>query len=182
MVSNGLKILALLLVLFSCGSVRERANSGQGADKHVFILNATINTHKPHCGGMAPTERTRYGVTSPVSNGEFYLYRGTSRPEDTNRLRPVKTDENGQFSVELAEGAYQMIRAHKLLSLEAFIAANTYDHPHYEVRPEACFEAWKNTPDFSFTIVSDTTMILTEQHKCFTEANPCLIYIGPHPP
>jgi hypothetical protein len=178
-------LFSALLLLASCGTKKNCCASANADDTLIVAktsFSGTIQTHRPHCGGMRPSPEQEQGFIEPVINADFYIYQG-SVPTNKADFTKVTTDASGKFSVDLAQGNYNIIQANKLLSLEKFIELNTPGGKYYKASPPTCFETWKNAPDFSFVVTASALeKVFTERHRCFTGANPCLKYDGPYPP
>ena len=174
-------LMGVLSLIVACKNIDNGGISGNSKDS--VDINGKIQIHKPYCGGAAPSPEQAEGFNEALPNAVFYLYKD-SLPDDKDDLLKVTTDEKGGFDTKLTPGSYHLIQEAKLGSLEEFIKAKRIDDDHYKSHPEECYERWFNAPDFSF-VVTDTTghnPVLTEWHRCFTGANPCLIYTGPYPP
>lgn len=176
-------LLSALILLMSCGSVKDdHSGNGQTTVSNKGVdFQGTIMMHKPYCGGAAPTPDQEMGFNEPVRNAEFYLYKD-SMPRKRSGFILVKTNEQGIFNVKLVPGKYYIVQKNKLLSLEEFIKVNTVNNQYYTKKPDSCFEKWKNSPDFSFELTGKDEKVFTENHRCFTGANPCINYTGPYPP
>ncbi|MCH2224441.1 MAG: hypothetical protein MK066_06685 [Crocinitomicaceae bacterium] len=185
-------LFSALLLLASCGTNKKCCDAANAVVKETTIKDTvvkeskmflgTIQLHRPFCGGMRPNSEQEKGFIEAVSNADFYLYQGEI-PTNQSEFIKFTTNDLGKFTLDLAPGKYNIIQANKLLSLEKFIAVNNPKSEHYKVAPSTCFEKWKNSPDFSF-VMTDVSQekVFTENHRCFTGANPCLKYTGPYPP
>ena len=186
----GIGLVALVFMATSCGAKKNGSSdtvSTNNVDTTQVVstegmLSGLIQTHTPYCGGMKPTPEMEKGVWEPVMNADFYIYQD-SMPTKKSDFIHIKTDAEGKFSVKLDPGDYHIVQAQKLLSLEEFIKKNTPSSELYRLAPESCFETWKNSPDFSFSMTTEAkSETFTENHGCFIGANPCLKYVGPYPP
>lgn len=178
--------LGLSLVLFaSCAEVKEGAENA--ADTAVNIwqgkqkLTVTFQSHRPYCGGAAPTEEQANGFTNPMVNKVFYLYKD-ERPNSITDMVKLTTDESGTFSIDLKDGRYSVISEDKTLSLKEFIKKKKIEGQFYEYSDDACFETWRTTPEFTIELSSATEETVTINEKCYTGDNPCMQYTGPYPP
>jgi len=175
--------LSLLLVA-GCGCVQKGDPDSGGevtaqSKEHKLIL--TVKEFRRHCGGMAPTPEMEANRTQPASGVVYYIYEGT-RPSQKSDFTRVVANGEGVITIELPDGDYEMIQEDKLLSLKEFIALKKIGGVHYRNKPDTCYEDWRNKPDFSVALRSDSTVLFTINHKCFTGTNPCLEYTGPYPP
>lgn len=177
--------LGLSLALFSCAEVKNTAedvadgavNLWQGKQR----LTVTFQTHRPYCGGAAPTPEQENGFTEPMANKVFYLYKD-DRPKSVKDMVKVTTDAEGTFGIDLKDGRYSIISEDKILSLSDFIKKKKIEGQFYEYSDDACFETWRTTPEFIIDLAHATEKVVTIETDCYTGDNPCMKYTGPYPP
>ena len=91
--------LGLSIALFSCAELKNSAENA--ADNAVNIwqgkqtLSVTMQSHRPYCGGAAPTKEQERGFTEALADQVFYIYKD-ERPKSVKDMVRVKTDENGK--------------------------------------------------------------------------------------
>lgn len=175
-----------LLLIAGCGCAHNNEPGSNGGQENIVqsgthALTLKIQEYHQHCGGMPPTPEMEANSTRPASRLVYYLYEGT-RPTRTSDFTRIVSNSEGIITLVLANGNYRMIQEDKLLSLEEFITLKNIEGIHYSAKPSNCYEDWRNRPDLSVSLTSDTTMQFTINHKCFTGTNPCLDYTGPYPP
>ena len=178
-------LLAIGIALGSCADLRESVDGAVDAADNIWkgkqTLTVTFESHRPYCGGAAPTEEQSAGFTNAIVNQVFYIYKD-ERPESVTKMVRVKTDEKGTFSIDLEDGTYSIISEDKALSIEEFIKKKKIEDQFYSYSDDACFETWRTTPDFTIELSHPTEEVVTVQEKCFTGDNPCMKYTGPYPP
>ena len=126
----------------------------------THALTLKIQEYHQHCGGMPPTPEMEANSTRPASELVYYLYEGT-RPTRTSDFTRIVSNSDGIITLDLANGNYRMIQEDKLLSLEEFITLKNIEGIHYSAKPGNCYEDWRNRPDLSISLTSDTTMQFT---------------------
>jgi len=147
-------------------------------------VTITLQTHRPYCGGAPPTPEMMNGIYEPLQEVVFYISPDNDS-SDQKEFTEVKTDINGQFTLDLIKGrTYYLFQGDKLGSEQDFIEKYSVNQKFYENRGDDCLIEWMKTPDFSFELTRESGdgITLTQSHKCFTGANPCLVYNGPMPP
>ncbi|MFT5858964.1 MAG: hypothetical protein ACI865_001060 [Flavobacteriaceae bacterium] len=175
-----------ILLITGCGCMQNGDAATDGEPESVeqynkYTLTMTIQGYHPHCGGMAPTPEIQANMTRPAGGAIYYMYEGI-RPIKKSKFTRIEANSEGIITLELPDGNYGLIQEDKLLSLDEFIALKKMDGIHYQNKPDSCYEDWRSRSDFSVQLSSDTTMLFTVNHKCFTGTNPCLDYSGPYPP
>jgi hypothetical protein len=169
-------LLVMIVMAFSCATQKELGNNAN--EVKLVITNST-----PYCGGAAPTPEMEIPVEVPIPNSSFLLY---SENEDGSRgkeLKEIKTNEDGETTLYLPNGHYQLWLPTKKLSLEEFIKAESPDKgTDYSYQDRECFQAWREKVDFKFEVKSDSTISLSRPVRCYTGAHPCLKYTGPYHP
>ncbi len=175
----GFKMVTLLLatiVIISCAS-----HKGIAIKAHTVKIE--LKNAIPYCGGAAPDPEMELVRLEPLPKYSLILY---SENEDGSRgaeLKEIKSDEEGAYNLNLPGGKYQLWLPTKKLSLEKFIVAESPDlGADYNYKDKECFLAWKERPDFSFEINSDTVVSLQYNPFCYTGSHPCLNYTGPYKP
>ena len=147
-----------------------------------YQLNITLTERHPHCGGVAiPSDKDK--APTPSKNATYILKKGSQNKEDLDQLQELKTDENGQISLQLPKGQYCLIKAYKNQSFEGFY--EQFKTPHdrfFKVKDKACFENWYQQCDLSFEVDQDTSISHTFNFHCFIGDHPCMEYKGPVPP
>lgn len=182
-------LLAIGIALGSCtglrDSVEEVVDGAVDAADNVWKgehnLTVKFQSHQPYCGGAAPTPEQENGITEPLANEVFYIYKD-DRPASITEMIKVTSDAQGQFSIDLKKGIYSIIRADKTLPLDEFIAKKKIEGTHYSYSNDDCFETWRTTPDFTIDLQGSANEIATISGRCFTGDNPCMKYTGPYPP
>jgi len=178
-------LIVLGLTISSCGDLKNSADAISETAENIWegkqTLSVTFQSHRPYCGGAAPTKEQENGFTEPIANQVFYLYKG-ERPQSVTNMVKVTTNDQGKFSIDLEEGTYSIIHGDKALQLNEFIKKKKIDGSHYEYSDDSCFEKWRTTPDFTINLAqaADETVVISE--SCFTGNNPCMQYTGPYPP
>ncbi|NVK63375.1 MAG: hypothetical protein HWE22_02260 [Flavobacteriales bacterium] len=177
--------LGLSLAFVSCAEMKESAEIA--ADNAVNIwqgkqkLTVTFQSHRPYCGGAAPTEEQAKGFTEPMANQVFYLYKD-ERPNSVTDMVKVTTDESGTFSIDLKDGRFSIISEDKALPLKEFIKKKKIEGEFYEYSDDSCFETWRTTPEFTIDLSHPTDEVVTIKTDCYTGDNPCMQYTGPYRP
>ncbi len=174
-----------LLVVTGCGCVNngevEVGIESSTVQKDTYTLYINVTEYRPHCGGMAPTPEMEANMTQPMSGMIYYLYKG-ERPTNMSDFTKVVANNEGLIELEIVAGTYSMVTEDKLLSFDEFITLKKVEGIHYSNQPDSCYEEWRQHADFNVELVSDSTMYLSINHRCFTGVNPCLEYTGPYPP
>lgn len=173
-----------LFIVSSCGSVTGGDTEYEGTageNDNLHKLTVSVSEYRPHCGGMAPTPEMEANITRPGNGMVYYLYED-SRPTNKSDFTKVTANNAGIIELELKPGNYSMITEDKMLPLDEFLAIHKVEGIHYSSQENSCYEEWKNAANFNVELVSDTTMQIQINHRCFTGINPCLQYTGPHPP
>ena len=179
-----LLVFGITLGLGSCGEIKNLDGVVDAADnvwKGKYTLTVTFQSHRPYCGGAAPTKEQEAGFTDPIANEVFYIYKD-DRPASAVNMVKVTTDAEGKFSIDLENGLYSVIRADKALPLDEFIAKKKIIDDFYSYSADSCFETWRNTPDFTIELTNAADEVVTISERCFTGDNPCMKYTGPYPP
>ncbi len=155
-------IAALLLVLFT-------NNSCDDLPELITEVSGTIIKTASYCGGAAPTDEILAELATPAPYiGTLYLKQGTINDPLEPALATITTDENGDFSIVLAEGDYIIVTAEHL-------GDYTNDYPWWpDVSSEYC-QNWLATPYISFTVNDAYTPTTYNIHLA---CNPCV----PPPP
>jgi hypothetical protein len=176
---NQIIVSFLTLFLFSkCGINKPVVHS----EKEIRI-EGSIQVHSPYCGGAYPTPEMEKGYDEPVKNASYTVCVGTELNAKTVKLKTFETSETGEFLLNLSPGIYMIVNPDKFLPLHEFKKKNSLVYNQFtKVNEDACFEKWKNTPDFLLQVVADTQVVWTYQKRCFVGNNPCLTYEGPLPP
>lgn len=178
-------LFALGIAFASCADLKESVDGAVDAADNIWkgkqTLTVTFQSHRPYCGGAAPTKEQEAGFTNPIANQVFYIYKD-ERPKSITEMVRLTTDETGKLSIDLKDGTYSLISEDKALPLDEFIKKKKVEGQHYQYTDDSCFETWRNTPDFTVELSSPTEEVVTIQEKCFTGDNPCMKYIGPYPP
>lgn len=181
--------LILLLVLGlsfgACAGFKDSVDGAVDAAENIWEgkqkLTVTFQTHRPYCGGAAPSKEQANGFTNPIANEVFYIYKG-ERPKSVTKMVKVTSDAEGKFSIDLEDGVYSIIREDKTLPLDKFIKKKKIEGVHYTYSTDDCFETWRTTPDFTIDLTHPTEEVVTIKERCFTGDNPCMKYTGPYPP
>jgi len=175
----------LSIALVSCAEMKDSAENAADNVANIWkgkqTLTVTFQKHTPYCGGAAPTKEQEAGITEPIANQTFYIYKD-ERPKSLKDMIRLTTDEKGVLSIDLKDGKYSIISEDKALSLDEFIKKKKVDGQYYEYSEDSCFETWRTTPDFTIQLAHPTKEVVTINHTCFTGDNPCMEYTGPYPP
>lgn len=178
-------LLAIGIAFGSCADLKESVDGAVDAADNIWkgkqTLTVTFQSHRPYCGGAAPTEEQSKGFINPIADQVFYIYKD-ERPSSLTKMVRVKTDAKGMFSIDLEDGNYSIISEDKTLSIEEFIQKKKIEGQFYQYSADSCFETWRTTPDFTIEISNPTEETVTLQERCFTGDNPCMKYTGPYPP
>ncbi len=178
-------LLVFGLALGSCADIKNTAegvtDNAENIWKGKYTLAVTFQSHRPYCGGAAPTKEQLAGFTDPLANEVFYIYKD-ERPASVTDMIRVTTDEQGKFSIDLKSGTYSVICADKVLPTEEFITKKKIIDQFYTYSDDSCFKTWRTTPDFTIDLTTTTEESVTISEKCFTGDNPCMQYTGPYPP
>ena len=124
----------------------------------------------------------RNGFTNPMKSTAFFVRQGDSNEKKNKVAATFKTDETGQFSIELPSGSYSVFHADKQLPFNAFRKKTGSSSKYYKEREEPCWQDWYKRPDFQLTVSNDTSVVFTYSSRCYGGFNPCLQYTGPYPP
>lgn len=176
------KILYILSVVFlySCSStcnIGTFTNEINEESKYVVLVKTQV--HVPYCGGAMPTPEQAQGYNTPAVYKEYLL---SSDSTLESNYSSVFLNEDGYFHMSLNEGKYFLYQKDKALNIEQFMTKYGGKNSYEVEQDKACFETWKKSPDFSFTVNTDSTYIFTYKSFCFTGTNPCISYDGPYPP
>ncbi|MDG1330879.1 MAG: prealbumin-like fold domain-containing protein [Crocinitomicaceae bacterium] len=178
-------LLAIGIAFGSCADLKESVDGAMDAADNIWkgkqTLTVTFQSHRPYCGGAAPTEAQSAGFTNPIANQVFYIYKD-ERPSSITKMVRVKTDENGKLSIDLKDGTYSIISEDKALPIDEFIKKKKIEGDFYQYSADSCFETWRTTPDLTVEISNPMVETVTIQQKCYTGDNPCMKYTGPYPP
>ena len=178
--------LALGLAFSGCDAIKQTAEDAADSATNVWkgqhVLKVTFQTHRPYCGGAAPTPEMENGFTEALADQVFYVYEG-DRPSSVTKMIKVRTDANGFFSIDLKKGVYSIISEDKALTLQEFIEKKKIINDFYRYdKDDSCFEKWYNTPELVVDLSSNEERNVVINHACFTGDNPCMNYVGPYPP
>ncbi|MBN2891455.1 MAG: hypothetical protein JXL97_06295 [Bacteroidales bacterium] len=155
-----MKIFAIILILFlvSCSS-NKTVNQAKTTNKEGNKISVTgvANYNSTYCGGARPTEEVleKYNRLRPMKNTTIKFVN-----TDNSKKEKTKTDENGNFSVNLSAGNW-----------EYYLSEDFYDSNNEDVLLEIqkkCDELY-NVPYGTIEIFSDTTVNLIYHLPC----NPC---------
>jgi hypothetical protein len=168
-----------LPLLFACATASKGTNTVT-PDEEITV-NFLVQTNFIHCGGAPPPRGGFAREFNPLGENVFYLKNGTTIDHNWENALKISTDESGLDTLKLKPGAYILVHEDKLLSFEAFREKKRNKSTYFEESNNDCFTQWHNTPDYMFTVKSDTNMVITLKQKCFVGFNPCLKYTGPLP-
>jgi hypothetical protein len=172
--------IALFFTLFTVGcSITKQAPQENTAK---FKAEIVLNSVRPHCGGALLSLEDSQGRLIPIMNTDYFLIQSFDSIPDFSKYQTIKTNELGTIKVDLSEGIYHLFHKDKSLNIDAWLKLKQRQGENYKNAPESCFLDWKKRPDFIFEIKSDSTISLSERHRCFTGNNPCIEYYGPYPP
>ncbi len=163
------------MLLFACSNANKSAKT---SPVHFHIDNAM-----PHCGGAAPLREDVYPKMDPFVSCTLFVFTVDSNGKRDKQIGSIVTDSQGNATLPLSAGKYQLWKPTKLLTLDEF---QEVEKPLrgsvYEYRDEACFMAWYSRPDFEFELKDQKSFSFAYTNRCFTGAHPCLEYTGPYPP
>jgi hypothetical protein len=178
-------ILALGLAFAGCDAIKQTAEDAADSATNVWkgqhVLKVTFQSHRPYCGGAAPTPEMEQGFTEALADRVFYIYEG-ERPSSVTKMIKVRTDANGYFSIDLKKGVYSIISEDKALTLKEFIEKKKIIDEVYGYDDDSCFEEWYNTPELVVDLSSNEERNVVINEGCFTGDNPCMQWRGPYPP
>lgn len=169
-----IKILtAFSLTLLSCGTPKNLQS------EKLISVQGSVFTHHPYCGGAYPTPEQEEGYMVIKPNAEFYLV----GPSDEQSKTLFKTDEKGEFTLELTNGNYSVFSIDKLLPSDDFIKLHSPTSSNYVVKEKDCFTQWQSTPDFVIQATDSIQPIKkVYKYRCYVKDNPCIQYNGPVAP
>lgn len=145
---------------------------------HVHLVD-----HKPYCGGAFPTSDQLKGFVEPITGNVYRLIADTVILEFSEKGKELFFNDSGEVQMELKSGGYSLVLADKWLPVEDFMQKYSSSDPRlYRIKGRECFEKWKSSVDFSFTLSSDTSLVFIRKNHCNTFWNPCIEYIGPASP
>lgn len=164
------KLLLILPFLWACSSNKKMA-------KVTADVQINIQIQFPHCGGYNPPKGKDVSYES-VPNTKFIIFQDSMFSATQFE---VETNETGQLTLQLPLGNYVMTYAEKVTSPQQFLERKARTGDFYKSKKSPCFDKWLKTPEFTFSISEDTTLLLTLKYRCFVADNPCIDYIGPNP-
>ncbi|CAN0085990.1 unnamed protein product, partial [Chrysoparadoxa australica] len=99
------------------------------------------------------------------------------------KVGKLTSDESGKATYRLKNGTYMLYIEAKEMPFTEFMKDNSPERSkYYSYGDEACFKKWYESPDLTFEVKSDTTILMNYRNNCFTNRHPCLNYDGPYPP
>ncbi|MBU2019259.1 MAG: hypothetical protein KJ941_06405 [Bacteroidetes bacterium] len=149
--------------------------------KETVLVRFEVIASQPHCGGAAPDPSMVYPMMVPQPNQELLVFSTDLNGNRKEKIATIKTDDEGNASIQLPLGNYQLWRPDKMLILKEFTTLNTKDSNFYEYKNESCFQQWKDTPDLVFTANTETVKWVRKM-KCYIGDHPCVTYNGPYAP
>lgn len=177
----GFKFLFIaLFILSSCSNTCKIGTYDEGSNDKTFNVTLTSKIHHPYCGGAYPTPEQEMGFFSISDEKAFYISSDSILSEE-NRWR-IERDVDTSFTFKIPAGEYFIYHVDKALSLEDFMSKHGSSNSNEQMADTKCYENWKNTPDFRFSVTKNENFVFTYYARCFTGTNPCISYNGPYPP
>jgi hypothetical protein len=167
-----MKILLFLGIIYltSCGTVKNQTPMVQGI----------VQIHQPYCGGARPKPEVAKGTFSPYKNATFYIKSKMSN-DAKNIVAKVTTNENGEFSANLAAGKYVVIHEDKTKSLEEYIRIyNVPANNQVYIGEKDAMIQYKSA-DMEIVVEENKPIEITYNAKCFIGINRLVKYTGPLP-
>lgn len=181
-------IYVLILLCFAGNSISQTKASPSKKRKKCFfkqtkyIVSGKVTQTFTYCGGAMPTQEILDKLATPIPfpKKNFYIRKGNMNTEKAAIIMEFMTDENGNFSLQLAPGIYSIIQEAqaKPLNLKDYLKENIKVD-------DDCLKAWWAKPYYLLEIKNDdiTELNFTFHHPCFISGEiPCMRYTGPMPP
>lgn len=170
---TGFRILMILPFLWACKSTQKVT-----VVDVMDVISGKVQIEHYYCGGAVPPN----GATSwfdTLPNTKFIAFRDSL---DSKIKYEFTTDEFGKFSLVIPVGKYQVFYAEKINSPQEFLKRKTKTGNFYKSAPPSCNDKWLKTPELTFHVGQEKSVVATITYKCFVADNPCLKYVGPAPP
>jgi hypothetical protein len=142
-----LLFLMIIISLQSCSIFQSKSIS----------INGFIENNSAYLGGTPPREgmEERLAVYNPTKNLNFYIRKDSVINQKEPILLQFKTDENGNYNINLAKGIYSVVRQEKI------------EYAKYASKTEVC--EWLEQPDFILIIDENKNY----KSKYTIDRNPC---------
>ena len=175
-----------IIYLFLCVScaIHPTPSTEVGQQK-TFTVSLLWQVHTPYCGGAYPTPEQQMGWNSPLGNLEFVILQDSILDMDHVEYGPqvFHTNSNGSVQLALTPGTYFIYKTEKFQTLESLEKKyRPTNDKQMEWEGTDCLKSWRSLPDLRLIVSKDTSIILTENARCFEGTAPCTHYTGPYPP
>ena len=170
--------------LFSCFHFRKKE-----VQNEKYKVQGTATYTGAHCGGARlPDDMLQELMTpKPLSEKILYIRKGERNSlKDTSIVAEVKTNEGGEFVIELPPGKYFLVDYKK--KDQTFYNSVRSGHKEksdfYDAVDTLCLKTWYETPDATFEVVKGENNRVTVNYpnRCSWNKIPCVHYTGPLPP
>ncbi len=120
-------------------------------------INGFVENNSAYLGGTPPREgmEEKLAIYNPSKNQNFYVRKDSIISQKEPVLMQFKTDENGNYKINLPKGIYSVVRQEKI------------EYAKYASKTEVC--EWLEQPDFILIIDENKNY----KNKFSIDRNPC---------
>ena len=126
-------------------------------NSETIKVNGFIENNSVYLGGTPPLQgmEERLAIYHPSANQDFYVRKDSVISQKEPILLQLKTDENGNYKIDLPKGIYSVVRQEKI------------EYAKYASKIEVC--EWLEQPDFILIIDENKNY----KNKFTIDRNPC---------